>query len=62
MCDKDTRLALLHQLTSHWKLITDVYYDNSSPRADVKGLCIGSLQWSPVDSLALKELSLLEMG
>lgn len=40
-CDKDTALALLLQLTSRRKLITNVYYDNYRPRADVKGLCSG---------------------
>lgn len=49
MSDKDPGLALLPQLTSRWKIIANVSYDNESLHTDVKGLGIGRLHSSGVE-------------
>lgn len=49
MFDKDACLALLPQLTSRWKIIANVSYDNHSLYTDVKRLWIGYLHSSRVE-------------
>lgn len=49
MFDKDACLALLPQLTSRWKIIANVSYDNHSLYMNVKGLWIGGLRSSRVE-------------
>lgn len=49
MFDKDAALALLPQLTSRWKIIANISYDNHSLHTDVERLWFGCLHSSQVE-------------